>query len=233
MRKPSPATVLATIALFVALGGAGMAATGGTFILGKQNTADQTSTLSSTIATGPTLQLGNSGGRPAAKFNTAGSVSPFSVGSAAKVQSLNADLLDGIDSSGFTQGGGHVYSAHLERVAPNAEGVLLAIPGALTVSYLCTEFWNPYFQVDKSGLDVVLERQIETTPPQFTPPQFFDANSSPITFGAGPPTIFAQMLASRLATHTTPPFFADVQLTGAHDDLHRGCTFQAFAVVFG
>jgi len=42
MRKPSPATVIATVALFVALGGVGVAATGGNFILRQSNSPTNT-----------------------------------------------------------------------------------------------------------------------------------------------------------------------------------------------
>ena len=45
MRKPSPATVIAMVALFVALGGVGVAAAGGNFILGKANTSDKQTSL--------------------------------------------------------------------------------------------------------------------------------------------------------------------------------------------
>jgi hypothetical protein len=100
MRKPSPAMVVALAALFVALGGVGVAATGGNFILGHSNTAGNTTTLSSGVTTGPTLQVTNTGGKPAAKFDAPGGA-PFSVGNAKKIQNLNADQLDGIDSSGF------------------------------------------------------------------------------------------------------------------------------------
>ena len=58
-RKPSPAMIVAALALFVALGGAGVAATGGNFILGQQNTADKTSDLQGSIA-GPQLRVTNS-----------------------------------------------------------------------------------------------------------------------------------------------------------------------------
>jgi Chaperone of endosialidase len=44
-RRPSPALIVALLALFVALGGAGVAATGGNFILGASNTADKTTAL--------------------------------------------------------------------------------------------------------------------------------------------------------------------------------------------
>jgi hypothetical protein len=45
--RPSPATVLSTIALFVALSGRGYAATGGTFILGHSNSAGSQTGLTS------------------------------------------------------------------------------------------------------------------------------------------------------------------------------------------
>ena len=50
MRKPSSATVIATVALFVALGGVGVAATGGNFILGQSNTATTNTSLSAPVA---------------------------------------------------------------------------------------------------------------------------------------------------------------------------------------
>jgi hypothetical protein len=46
MSKPSPAMLVALAALFVALGGVGVAATNGNFILGQTNTADRTTELS-------------------------------------------------------------------------------------------------------------------------------------------------------------------------------------------
>lgn len=49
--RPSPAMIVALVALFVALGGAGMAATGGNFILGQSNSADQPTSLN--VATLP------------------------------------------------------------------------------------------------------------------------------------------------------------------------------------
>jgi hypothetical protein len=42
MRKPSPAMIVALLSLFVALGGVGVAATGGNFILGQSNSASST-----------------------------------------------------------------------------------------------------------------------------------------------------------------------------------------------
>jgi hypothetical protein len=59
MHKPSPAMIVALLALFVALGGAGIAATGGNFILGQQNMADQTTDLQGNVAN-PQFRVTNS-----------------------------------------------------------------------------------------------------------------------------------------------------------------------------
>src|SRR6266571_904932 len=134
MRVPSPSMVVALAALFVALGGVGVAATGGNFILGQSNSADKTTALgvstlpsattcpapcpalrvsdTSTAAnagglqvtnksTSPAAQLTNNGGGQALKLFVSGGVAPFTVNSGGKVTNLNADKLDGIDSSGF------------------------------------------------------------------------------------------------------------------------------------
>ena len=57
-RKPSPATVLATVALFVALGGAAVAANGDSLLLGKPNTATKQTSLTG-AAPNPQLLLEN------------------------------------------------------------------------------------------------------------------------------------------------------------------------------
>jgi hypothetical protein len=65
------------------------AATGGSFLLGKSNSAGQTTSLKNT-GSGPVLKLSTThpGTRP-----------PLGVNSKVKVAKLNADLLDGLDSS--------------------------------------------------------------------------------------------------------------------------------------
>jgi len=98
----SPSLVISLTALFVALGGTTYAATGGNFILGKPNSADQPTSLSSSATSGPALQLSSTGGKPAASFTVAsGNVAPLTVNSKTKVAKLNADYLDGLDSNGF------------------------------------------------------------------------------------------------------------------------------------
>ena len=150
MRKPSPATIIATVALFVALGGAGMAATGGNFILGQSNSADKSSTLSSSVSNGPTLLVGNTGNRPAARFNTNATAAPFVVSNATKVQNLNADLLDGIDSKGFVHGTGGSNAGVLNlNVGPlTTEYALLSIPGLAGLSARCyLSGGHPYSEI--------------------------------------------------------------------------------------
>jgi hypothetical protein len=134
MRAPSPSMIVALLALFVALGGVGVAATGDNFILGQANSADQTTGLgvstlpssstcpspcpalkvadSSTAANAggllvstkgagaPAAQIVNNGSGPAVRMFVNGGA-PFTVNSATKVGNLNADKLDGLDSTGF------------------------------------------------------------------------------------------------------------------------------------
>lgn len=121
MHKPSPAMVVALLGLFVALGGAGMAATGGTFILGKSNTADATSYLSAPVSGKAALDLANlntATGSTALRLHVASGHAPLYVNSNRRVPSLNSDLLDGLDSTdflpatasaGFVKGPGAVY----------------------------------------------------------------------------------------------------------------------------
>jgi hypothetical protein len=105
LKKPSPAMGVALIALFIALGGTTYAATGGNFILGQANTATTQTSLSSTNTGAPTLNVVNTGGRPAARFQANGGKAPFTVNSGTKVANLNGDLLDGYDSNALVRAG--------------------------------------------------------------------------------------------------------------------------------
>jgi len=101
-KRLSPPMLVSLAALFAALGGAGYAATGGNFVLGQANTADQPTRLTSSSTTGPALRLTSSAAQPAASFSVPGdTTAPFTVNSKGKVAKLNADMLDGVDSSGF------------------------------------------------------------------------------------------------------------------------------------
>ena len=89
-RRPSRGllggAVLAGVALTIGIGGVGYTATGGNFILGGVNSANRPSTLTNT--TGTALSL-------TAPAGTA----PLAVSNPVKVNRLNADLIDGVDSS--------------------------------------------------------------------------------------------------------------------------------------
>lgn len=90
LRRPSHATVVAYLALVVTLGGGtAYAATGGTFLLGKSNSASTTTALTRTTVGAPLSLLAKPGS------------APLAVNSTVKVTRLNADLLDGKDSTAF------------------------------------------------------------------------------------------------------------------------------------
>lgn len=86
LHRPSHATVVAYTALFFAMGGTAVAATGSTFLTGRSNTA--TTVTSLTNGAGTPLSLGARAG-----------YAPLAVNSTTKVGRLNADLLDGLDST--------------------------------------------------------------------------------------------------------------------------------------
>jgi hypothetical protein len=108
-QRPSPPLVISLIALFVSLGGASYAATGGNFILGNPNTASSATELSASGAsTATALKLTNTNtaaGATALSLNAAAGHPPLNVNTSAKVASLNVDLLDNLDSSAFLRQG--------------------------------------------------------------------------------------------------------------------------------
>jgi hypothetical protein len=100
-RLPSPAMIVALLALFVALSGTAIAATGGNFILGQANTATTQSTLTANQA-GTALQVTNTSTDPTAtplSLKSAKTNPPFTTNSKTKVANLNADFLDGLTST--------------------------------------------------------------------------------------------------------------------------------------
>jgi len=100
---PSRAMLVALTALFVALGGTAYSATNGNFILGTPNSATSTTALSANLA-GKTLVVSNPstalGATPLGLTAGAGRP-PFTTNSTTKVTNLNADQLDGKDSTAF------------------------------------------------------------------------------------------------------------------------------------
>ena len=107
------ANVCSLAALFVALGGTTYAATGGNFILGQSNSASSTTSLTRTGANaGKGLQVTNNSttaGATAVGLNVAAGHAPFTVNSGTKVANLNADKLDGLDSTAVAQNGSEAW----------------------------------------------------------------------------------------------------------------------------
>jgi hypothetical protein len=82
-RRPSHGTVVAYVALFFAMGGTAVAATGGNFILGHSNYANATTTLTRTTAGAPLYLRAQSGS------------APLAVNSTKQVGHLNSTYVDG------------------------------------------------------------------------------------------------------------------------------------------
>jgi hypothetical protein len=111
-RHLSPATVIALLALFVALAGTGVAATGGNFILGQSNSATSQTGLAGTTSAAA-LAVANIGGGVPLKLTGPSTQPPLVVNSATKVSLLNADELDGKDKTDFYAAGSKVANADL------------------------------------------------------------------------------------------------------------------------
>ena len=93
------------MALFIALGGAGYSATGGNFILGRSNSASSQTALVAPF-NGPSVTIQNNATFVAAtalRLLVAPERAPLIVNSRTKVTNLNADLLDGLNSTAFAR----------------------------------------------------------------------------------------------------------------------------------
>jgi hypothetical protein len=114
-RRPSASLAISLLALFISLGGASFAATGGNFVLGQSNTATSGSTLTANVP-GKTLTLKNtntSTSSTALNVNVAAGRPPFTTNSATKVANLNADKLDGLDATSFLAVGDTAANSNL------------------------------------------------------------------------------------------------------------------------
>lgn len=106
---PKHATVVAYVALFAALGGTAYAATGGNFILGHSNKANQTTSLK------------NTGSGPALKLTTgSGATAPLAVSNGTKIAKLNADQVDGLSAGAFQKKDVAISSSN---TSPNTDPV--------------------------------------------------------------------------------------------------------------
>jgi len=123
MRTPTPATILAGTALFVSLGGVGLAANGDNLLLGKINTAASATFLSAPVVGGKSFVIKNGDATnpssTALSLNVASGHAPLTVNSRGLVANLNAGLLDGrTPGQIFWVAGGHTGLNKL----PNATG---------------------------------------------------------------------------------------------------------------
>ena len=104
MRQPSlmaATAALSVTALFFSLGGAGLAANGGAFILGVFNSATQLTALVANF-NGSALQVSNTSAAASAvplQLTAAAGHPPMKVNTTTKVVNLNADYVDGLNAS--------------------------------------------------------------------------------------------------------------------------------------
>ena len=120
MRFPSPSMVVSITALILALGGASFSATGDNFLLGRANSANTQSTLAATIP-GRALNLTNlstASTATALGLNVHATRAPMKVNSSVKVANLNADKLDGLDSTVFANRRVITFSLGENEVSP-------------------------------------------------------------------------------------------------------------------
>ena len=132
------ANVMVTIVAFIVLGGMSYAATGGNFILGKSNSASSKTSLSAPISD-KAVQLTNTNtgaGATALGLNVASGHPPLTVNSRTKVTNLNADKLDGIDSTGFIKGSGRMVTINTS-IPDTGNGILFDLPGFVELGAAC------------------------------------------------------------------------------------------------
>lgn len=127
IKAPSHGTVIAYLALFMAMSGTAAAATGGTFILGRGNAASTQTSLT------------NSGSSPVLALSTRTGQVPLAVSAGAgKATNLNADKLDGLDSTAFARSSAlSAYQARVSGTCPSGQAVVgVTASGGVTCTNL-------------------------------------------------------------------------------------------------
>jgi hypothetical protein len=122
-RRPSAALVISIIALFFAMSGTAVAATGGNFLLGKSNTATNVSKL--TNSKGTALSLSAAPASPALR-----------VSNTKQVPNLNANYLGGFTASQFVLGNGGTVTSDRAALGDGDNRIFLATSAA-TVDAFC------------------------------------------------------------------------------------------------
>jgi hypothetical protein len=171
--RPSPAMVVASAALFVALGGVGIAATGGNFILGQPNSAGSKTSLTAGISDRALAITNNNTGAGAAALalNVASGHPPLVASpGAGTAPHLSADKLDGVDSSGFVRGRGRIVSNHVREPADGVQRTLVELPGIGVVKTTCltsnsmVESRIEFFNTSGTTGDLTLQRIGDSQP---------------------------------------------------------------------
>lgn len=106
IKQASPTRTISLLAVLISLGGAGVAATGGTFILGRGNSASTTTGLGANISGGGTLAVTNGGtasGSTALVLSVRSNRPPIRVNSRIRIPNLNADLVDSVSPNDFNR----------------------------------------------------------------------------------------------------------------------------------
>jgi hypothetical protein len=143
MRSSVKTALIAAIVSALVAAGAAVATTK-TFVLGTTNTVDAASTVTAGTngINSKMIQLtNNSTGSSATALGltTPSSRPPFRVSSSVKVANLNADKLDGLDSTGFVQGGGRILTGSAQVALGDQQAVVdqsHAMP-PFSVTYIC------------------------------------------------------------------------------------------------
>jgi hypothetical protein len=145
----------------VAFAGTGV---GGVFNLGQKNKVDATTTLTGTSG-GAMLHVTNKGtavganlqsaAGPAANFATTSLVPPFTVSSNVAVPNLNADLLDGKDSSAFqVHSAIHLVTGTPVPVGAGGNALALAVCADSEIAIAGGVRWDP---VTAPAADLIVE----------------------------------------------------------------------------
>lgn len=229
-RRPSPAAIIALLALFVSLGGVGVAATGGNFILGQSNTAGSKTSLTAGINDKALAITNNNTGSNAGALalSVAAGKPPIVLSSGTgKVPGLNADKLDGLDSSAFARGtGARIVSAHIATPIDPAfpEITVLAVPGIGTLTVRCPDFGGVYVGFHHTSSHWVAFEKNDGTDPvvvndsgTFNQLQSGKAGSDHWTYAIGQGTGSSAVIA-------TLDYYTNYDPT-------NGCTVQAQAIV--
>jgi hypothetical protein len=148
MRRSVFFSVLGAAAATFLLGGTYALATTMSFVLGS--TANAPDALTAAVAknvdahgglNGPMIRLTNNstaGNATALALGVGSKRPPFTTTSSARVANLNADQLDGIDSTGFVQGaGGKLLSNRAQVVPGDSNNLIMSLPSRFDLGYDC------------------------------------------------------------------------------------------------